>query len=207
MTKPGIIAVKKTVNFVVLHPQIMTTLSNFIDRIANWKTLVFLLVLYVSFPAYWLKNAEITINQLAGKSVGPIDLTFGFNPTQTLQMVADYGPEARAYYARTELTTDLAYPLVYSFLLAVALTMLFRNKPYKPFRWLTVLPFTSLIFDYLENATIVSLLTNYPTQSTTVAVLCEVFKLAKWLSFGLVVLFVFYGLFRLISNKIQTSSY
>lgn len=178
----------------------MTTLSKFLDRIANWKTLVFLFILYVSFPAYWFKNAETTINQLAGKPVGPIDLTFGFNPARTLQMVAEYGPEARAYYARTELTIDLIYPIVYSFLLAVILTMLFRNKPYKPFVWVTLLPFLSLIFDYLENATIVTMLNAYPAQSMSVAVLCEVFKLLKWLSFGLTIGFILYGLLRKIAK-------
>ncbi|MCY7356838.1 MAG: hypothetical protein LH609_05100 [Rudanella sp.] len=181
----------------------MTTLIRFPDRIANWKTLVFLLVIYVSFPAYWFKQAETTINQLAGKPVGPIDLTFGFNPNRTRQMVANYGPEARAYYTRTELTTDLIYPIVYSFLLAVVLTMLFRNKPYKPFAWVMLLPFASLIFDYLENATIVTMLQTYPDESIGVAVLCELFKLAKWFSFGLTIVFIFYGLFQLIGRQVQ----
>ena len=168
--------------------------------------MVFLLILYLSFPAYWLKNAEATINQLAGKPVGVIDLTFGYNPARTLQMVANYGPAARTYYARTELTLDVIYPLVYSFLLAVILTLLFRNDADKPFRWV-MLPFASGLFDYLENGAIVGLLTTYPAQSPALAVLCEVAKLAKWLSFGLVVLLILYGLFRLILSKIQTSSY
>jgi hypothetical protein len=94
----------------------MRSFTSFLDRIANWKTLLFLLVLYVSFPAYWLKNAEATMNRLAGKTIGPIDLTFGFNPTRTLAMVADYGPAGRAYYTSVELTTDLIYPIVYSML-------------------------------------------------------------------------------------------
>ena len=160
----------------------MTTLITFLNRVANWKTLVFLLVVYLSFPAYWLKNAEATINQLAGKPVGVIDLTFGFDPARTLRMVADYGPAARACYAQTELTVDVAYPLVYSLLFAVILTLLFRDRPYKPFRWVTLLPVTTLLFDYLENAAIVGLLTGYPAQSPTLAMLCEVAKLLKWLS-------------------------
>ncbi|TAE30823.1 MAG: hypothetical protein EAZ91_09360 [Cytophagales bacterium] len=181
----------------------MTTLVRILNKIANWKTLVILFILYVSFPAYWLKNAGDRINQLAGKPIGPIDLTFGFDPTRTLQMVAEYGPEARAYYTRTELTTDLIYPIVYSLLLAVILTMLFRNKPYKPFAWVTLLPFASLLFDYLENATIVTMLSTYPSQSMPVAVLCEVFKLAKWLSFGLSMGFVLYGLFLWIGTRMK----
>ncbi len=183
------------------------TLFNFLNRIASWKSLAILLLLYVSFPAYWLKNAEATINQLAGKPVGVIDLTFGYNPARTLQMVTDYSPAARTYYARTELTLDAVYPLVYSFLFAVILTLLFRNEADRPFRWVTLLPFVSGLFDYFENVAIVGLLTTYPAQSPTLAVLCEVAKIAKWLSFGLVIILIGYGLFRLMLSKIQTSLY
>ncbi len=179
----------------------MTALTTFLNRIANWKTLVFLLAAYVSFPAYWLKNAEATINQLAGKPIGPIDLTFGFNPNRTLQMVADYGPEARAYYTRVELTIDIIYPIVYALLFAVILTLLFRNKSYKPFAWATLLPFVSQLFDLLENATIVGLLTTYPAQSPVLAILCELVKLIKWLSFAGIIVFILYGLFKLVSVR------
>lgn len=180
----------------------MTTLTNFLNRIANWKTLVLLVITYVSFPVYWLKNAEATIDQLAGKVIGPIDLTFGFDPARTLAMVAGYGPAARSFYVRTELTTDLIYPVVYSFLFAVILTMLFH---YRPNRWVALLPFVSLVFDYLENAAIVTLLTNYPVQSMTVAVLCEVFKLIKWLSFGMTIGLILYGLVLRILGRRDSS--
>jgi hypothetical protein len=168
----------------------MISLLHLLHRIANWKTLIVLLALYVSFPAYWLTNAEATINQLAGKPIGPIDLTFGINPARTLAMVAEYGPAARAFYARTELTLDLIYPLVYSWLLAVLLMMLFRNKTNR----LILLPFFTLVADYLENIAIVTLLTTYPTQSIAVAVLCELVKVAKWLSFGGSIVLIGYGL-------------
>ncbi len=175
-----------------------------LDRFANWKILLLLLAVYVSFPAYWLKNAEATINQLAGKTIGPVDLTIGFDPARTLGMIADYGPVARSYYTRVELTIDLIYPLVYSFLFAVVLTLLFRGRAYKLFRWVTLLPFVSLLFDYLENATIVGLLSSYPSQSYPLVVLCEIFKLVKWLSFGLVVGLIVYGrLIRLLINAMQ----
>lgn len=169
----------------------MTILYSFLNRIANWKVLLLLLAAYVSFPAYWLKNAEATINQLAGRPMGPIDLTMGYNPARTLAMVAGYGPAARAAYARVELTIDVMYPVVYSLLFAVILTMLFRHRA---IRWVALLPLVALVFDYLENATIVTLLTSYPTQSATVAVLCEVFKLVKWLSVGVMAGLVVYGL-------------
>ncbi len=186
-------------------PRTMNNLNRFIDRIANWKTLILLLTVYVSFPAYWFKNAGATINQLAGKAIDPIDLTFGFNPARTLRMVADYGPAARAYYTRIELTTDLLYPIVYSLLLAVVLTLLFRRKSYKPFSWVALLPFVGMFFDYLENATIVGMLNHFPGQSYPLAALCEIFKMGKFLIFGLSMALILYGLVRLILGKRQVS--
>lgn len=182
----------------------MNSLIRALDRFTNWKSFLILLAVYASFPAYWLKNAAATISQLAGKHSDPIDLTMGFNPARTLAMIADYGPNARAYYARVELTVDVAYPIVYALLFAVILTLLFRGKAYKPFGWVTLLPFVSLLFDYLENATIVGLLTSYPQQSYGLAVLCEIFKLGKWLTVALIIGLMLYGVIRLISGRRQT---
>jgi hypothetical protein len=175
----------------------MKTFSQFIERIANGKLLILLFLIYAIFSGYILKNAEEKINQLAGKTVGVIDLTFGFNPQKTLQMVADYGDAAREYYAKTEMTTDVLYPIVYTLLFCIILTLLFRNKTYKPFSFINLLPFAALVFDFLENITIVTLLKSFPNTSETVAFLCEIFKMMKWLSFGLIILFVLYGLLKL----------
>ena len=187
-------------------PGLTSPMSSFVrtlDRLANWKTFLLLLTLYVSFPAYWLKNAEATINRLAGKNIGPVDLTIGFSPARTLSMIADYGPAARAYYTRAELTTDLIYAVVYALFFAVVLTLLFRDRIYKPFKWVTLLPFLCLLFDYLENATIVALLSSYPGQSYALAVLCEIFKLVKWLSFVLAMGLILYGLARWLIEAVQ----
>ena len=129
----------------------MNALSLFFDRIANWKVLLLIIAIYISFPAYFLKDAETRINILAGKTLGPIDLTMGFTPERTLQMVAEYGDEARAYYATVESTIDLVYPITYAFLFGVILTLVYRKKRYKPFPYVNILPFVALIFDYLEN--------------------------------------------------------
>jgi hypothetical protein len=186
--------------------KLMKTLSQFLNRIANAKLLILLFLIYAIFPAYFLKNAEEKINQLAGKKIGVIDLTIGFNPQKTYQMVADYGDEARAYYAQTEVTTDVIYPIVYALLFGVILTLLYRNKAYKPFSWINLLPFVALIFDYLENICIVSLLQNYPSQSLNTATFCEVFKMLKWVSFGISVVLILYGLIRLLLTKVSKNT-
>ena len=181
----------------------MKHISNFINRIANWKSFLLFLALYVLFAGYFLKNAEDKINALAGKSVGVIDLTFGYNPSGTLAMIADYGEAARAYYARTEMTTDLLFPIVYAFLLGIALALLYRSTSYV---WFCIIPFYCLLFDYLENITIVILLTTFPQQYVSVAILCEIFKLIKWLLFGATILLVVVGVFVRVTKRTRLTS-
>jgi hypothetical protein len=176
----------------------MTTISNFLLRIANWKTLAAFFAAYLLFVGLILKNAETRINELAGKTVGVIDLTFGFHPQRTLQMVADYGEVGRAFYARTEMTADVAYPLVYAFFFGIIMTLLYRGTRYAR---LNVLPFAALLFDYAENVNIVTLLHTFPQQSMTVATFCEVFKCLKWLTFAAIILLTVAGLVSKLLNR------
>lgn len=181
----------------------MKTLSNLLNRISNWKTLLIFFAIYMFFNAYLLKNAEGKINSLSGKTIGVIDLTMGFDTQKTLGMVAAYSPEARDFYAKTELTTDVIYPIVYAFFFGIILTLLFKGKSYSPHPIGNILPFISLAFDYLENITIVNLLQTYPTQNETVALFCEIFKLVKWASFAFIIGLILYGLIRLAISKLK----
>lgn len=45
---------------------------------------------------------------------------------------------------------------------------------------------------------------SYPQQSHALAVLCEIFKLAKWLTVALSIGLMLYGVIRLISGRRQT---
>ncbi|WP_028665202.1 hypothetical protein [Runella zeae] len=186
----------------------MNRLASFLNHISNWKTLLVLVILYLPFPTYFFKNAEEKINLLAGQAIGPIDLTIGFTPKRTLQMVEAYGVRGREYYANVQMTLDVVYPLVYTLLLAVTLTLLYRKKKYAPFTYINLLPFVVLVFDYLENGMIVLLLKNFPEQSYTVAAFCEVFKSIKWFSALICLLLIIYGSLKILpkSKKMKDSS-
>ena len=177
--------------------------SKLLDRIANWPVLVLLLAMYSLFAGYLLPQAEQRMNALAGKALGPIDLTFGINPERTLRMVADYGPAGRAYYATTEMTFDVVYPLIYSLLFAVVLTMLYRTAAAPVLHRIQLLPVAALLLDLLENATIVTLLNTYPGQSQPVAMVCEVVKLLKWVVAGLLLTLVLAGLVRRLLPRLS----
>lgn len=179
----------------------MKAISKFFISIANWKTLLFFLALEMLFNSYILPNAAKEINSLCNnQSPGPIDLTFGFNPEKSLSMISQYSEAAKKVYARTEMTKDVLYPIVYTFLFAIILSLLFKNTP---LALVNVLPMISGIFDLLENSMIVSLLYSYPNNSHGQAVLLEIFKLLKWISTGFVIFLILYGLIKkyIISKK------
>ncbi|GAB3941538.1 hypothetical protein GCM10028805_04820 [Spirosoma harenae] len=182
----------------------LTTLSAFFYRIASWKTLLLALVLYIPFPAYVFKNLEAEMNALAGKEIGPIDLLVGYKPAKIIQMVGDYGPDARALYATGELTDDIAYPLIYTFLFCIILSLLFRNRTFTPFQLVNILPLAVWGFDLLENISIVYLLKSYPQLSEGIASLCSILTNLKWASFAVVVGLVLYGLVRLAVARQRT---
>ena len=170
----------------------MYPISNYLQVLANRKYLLIFLLVFLSFPLYFFKNVQSRIDELNGGATTAIDITFGFNPQRTLNAVAGYTDAARAFYARTEMTTDLVYPMVYAFLFGIILTMLFNGQSMVRAQ---LLPFLSMLFDYAENICIVSLLYSYPQQSLYLATFCEIFKMLKWISLASVFVFFLYGLF------------
>ena len=181
----------------------LRSLSAWFYRIASWKTFLLGLVLYIPFPAYFFKNLEAQMNAFAGKAIGPIDLLmFEFNPQKILQMVADYGPEGRAIYAQGEMTLDIVYPFIYTFLFSVILSLLYRNKSYAPFLLVNIVPVFFIFFDFLENACIIYLLNTYPDASLSVATLCSILSNIKWAGLVIELGLAVYGLIRLLLQAV-----
>lgn len=183
----------------------MKVFISFLNRIASYSSLAIVTLIYISFPAYFLKNAEARINELSGKTVGVIDLTMGYNPVRTISMLHDYSPDARAYYASVESSVDVVYPLVYAFFFAIILVLLYRKNRFGVPDWIVVLPFVAQVFDYIENYFIVKLLTQFPTISDTNVALCETAKFIKWAVFFVILLLVLYGVVRNIVQRFSQS--
>lgn len=180
-----------------------SSLAAFFYGIASWRTLLLGALLYIPFPAYIFRSMGERMNVFAGRAVQPIDVLIGYDPARIQQMVTTYGHDGRAAYAQGELTADLAYPLIYTFLLCIILSLLYRNRSYAPFRLVNVLPVGILFFDLLENSCIIFLLTRYPQTSATVASLCSVFTNVKWAVALVVIVLVLYGLVRLALDRRQ----
>lgn len=113
----------------------------------------------------------------------PLDLLFYYTPETAYSMIESYGEEGRAAYRLFELTTDLAWPVVYTLTLSLVISWLFqgRSGPAPKARILNLLPFGAWLFDLLENALIVAMLSVYPERPAMLAWAASAFTMAKWI--------------------------
>jgi hypothetical protein len=166
-----------------------------LQTLAHARPLAILTLFYVLFPAVILPAAEAQLKAYSG-GFGPIDLLFGYTPAQVFEMVAAYGEEGRAFYRTLELTLDVIYPIAYTMFFSALLTaVLPRAFPHRPAaHHLALLPLPAFLIDMAENIGIVTMLSQYPTQSETVAQISSLLTTAKWLWFGAIILTLLIGL-------------
>ena len=184
----------------------LTSLNNWLVKNAKgWLILAFMGLFFlfnlVVMPSWkkWLGGGTT--------NVGSIDLTIAVSPATLFNMLAAYGEQGRIVYRIFVLTADIAYPIIYSIFLGLAITFLFRRIFPLESAWqkLNLLPFAALLFDVLENLGIVALLTTYPVQITWLAVVTIIINFIKWVCAGGSTLLVLAGLigWLLISLKVK----
>lgn len=150
---------------------------------ANTKNtiLLFGLVLlfnFLIFPLSYRINPELTL----------LDVQISYSPEKAYDILEKFSETERENYLLAELTVDLVYPIIYSFLLCFIIFLVFKNQTLAKF------PFLILIFDYIENFGIVTLIYNYPEKLIILAWITGIATSIKWLLVGVSVIIIMYGL-------------
>lgn len=124
------------------------------------------------------------------QQTGMLDTRLSYSPAEAYQALEAYGPTGRAQYVRTTALLDFVFPVIYGLLLGLlAARGLARAFPGKPrMGWLALLPLAALLFDWLENGSVLALLLTYPQRLDGLAAAAGVFTLLKWITFVLSVL-------------------
>lgn len=154
----------------------------FYQRATGWIVLG-LLAVYIVFPAYLLPRAERTIEAAAGANVKILDLQMGFSSAADYATLLEpFGEVGRAVYRQTELTIDIAYPIVYglfwAFLIAWLLKRYHSSKP--QWHWLVMIPLLGSFSDFIENALIVGAIQAFPNINSAHATILSTFTNIKF---------------------------
>ena len=143
-------------------------------KLATGKNILILLALFLL--------ANFVVVPLVYPKFQTLDLVNGYTSTRAYELISSYGEQGRQTYAIIEITLDLIYPLVTGLLFSLLTLYSFQHgfPNQKWTHWLALLPFTVMIFDFLENTSILILLLEYPRQLSGLASIASFFTTAKY---------------------------
>jgi hypothetical protein len=161
--------------------------------------LLALLVALVGFAVLTLPGAE------AASGGRALDAMLFYAPDEAFSILASYGDAGRVWIRTYYLTVDIVNPILYSLLFGLLLSWLFQRgfKPASRMQTLNVLPVGAAVFDLLENACIVGMLSVYPAQPRIVAWLATGCTMIKGCFLCLSLLLVLVGLVRVAMNRFR----
>ena len=164
--------------------------------------LVFVMLLLDTFFMGFIMPLISNLLKEGTRAQQPMDLLFFSTPGKLFSIARSYGEFGRAFYRSVELTVDIIYPIVYTLALGLFISWLFQRgfKVDSKMQKLNIVPVGAWLFDLLENLGIVTLLSTFPAQITTVAWLTTIFTMVKWTFAGLSMLLIVIGLVMAAKN-------
>ncbi|MBT3338519.1 MAG: hypothetical protein HN855_14635 [Anaerolineae bacterium] len=160
-----------------------TKLLTLFEKWANWKNILALFALQMLFNLVIMPSASSSDTH----DIPILDLQFFYTPQRAYEIISAYTPELRQAAAMTRLTLDIIYPIVYGLMLTLLLVVTFR-RAFPNFRFADAavfLPWSGVLFDYLENFGLATMYLSYPTEFYTLAWITSVFTALKWTLIGL----------------------
>jgi hypothetical protein len=177
----------------------------------NGRTLLFLFVPLLLFYLLLFNGRSQFLTQMVhqknpNETSSPIiDTWFAYPPDRLFRVIGELGDSGRQFYALTEVSADLVFPMLYTsflfILLALLLPKAFEDSPLM--QSLQRLPLLVFLFDYSENCGLFYLLMVYPLRPVTIAWITSAFTSLKTLVFCACLLMILAGLVMMAINAIR----
>lgn len=160
-------------------------MKRLILKYASLKSFLLLLGLvllfnFVVFPSLYPANDQLEL----------LDTQIAYSPQKAYTILGEYTATERQTYLVAELTADLIYPILYALSLSFALFLVYKNERLAQF------PFWIIVFDYVENFGIASILIYFPHRLPALVHIASMATSIKWILVALTVAFIIYGIVR-----------
>lgn len=159
-----------------------TNISNFFYRISTGWVVLASLMVFLLFIIFALPSQSSGGDQISGEPKIP-DLSFYYSADDLYRIAQELGDTGRADYIYARFTFDLVWPLVYAAFLVTSISWIFgrRLSIQGTARFVNLVPFLGMVFDYLENISTSLVMLRFPSNTPLVASLAGLFTLSKWL--------------------------
>ena len=154
-------------------------------RLQRWATdrnILILLLMFIIFNAVVLPPV---IDGFASMShgAGLVDLLDSYTPDALYAHLASFEPAGRQLYILHELTLDVVYPLLSALMFSLIIAYLLKRAGPIPgaLQYLALVPLVEMLDDFLENSSLVTILTSFPARLDALAAAANVFTVGKWI--------------------------
>lgn len=157
------------------------TLSERLHRSATGRNIAIFAALMALFAVVIVPLVQAKVEAYSG-GTSLVDLKMSYTPQTLYMMIASYGDAGRSLYRGFAASGDLLYPVVYSLLLALLLSWLIQRSRLSSSKlaMLNVVPLGGMVFDWLENAHVITLLSLYPEEYPAFAKTASICTSLKW---------------------------
>lgn len=164
----------------------VTRFSDLLIRQANgWNLLIFFVLFILTTSVIFPLMSSLI--ESPAEELGSIDTQLYYTPQEFYEIIEPYGDQGRRVYALSHLTADILFPLVYAFFFGLLIAYVFQ-RTFPTDSWvqrLNLAPFVLLIFDLIENLSVVILLLAYPAQLLGLARFTGIITSVKWILAGI----------------------
>jgi len=147
--------------------------------------IVLLVIIEILFGVFLPKGDNAQMIDISGVSTGKA----------VYEIIEKYDDSIRQGYIIGALTLDLIFPIVYTLLFAFLLFLFWGKSK------LAILPLLQMIFDYLENGSVVIMLSAWPTRLEWLASTTVIFSMIKWALAGITSVLIIVGGIRFLIKR------
>lgn len=162
-------------------------MKDFLAHFSTNKNISLLFVLFLGF------NLWILPSMMPGEK--PLDLEIFYTSDEAYAKINRFTPQIRESYRMGLMVSDMVYPLVYGALFSFLIFRLWQNEK------LVIFPLGILLFDVIENISIINILILFPEKSHFWGSLAGISTAIKWTFSALTILVVLSGIGKKIFLK------
>ena len=188
----------------LIKPLLVSRLSHFFYQNSGLVIAVFFTIIFIGY-LFLIMMGKAAGFELADGNMKSLGTSFGFNHADIIAFLATRTDEMITAYINFNKVWDTLFGLIYGLMYVVWMSVLF--KPYaQKVGFLNLLPFSQVLFDWLENYALASLANQYLIDgliSSQIAKLASVFCMFKWVCSGFTFTLILMGIILMIAQAIK----
>jgi len=183
---------------------LISRVSRFFYAKSNLKTALLATALFIGY-LFFVLTAQGKAFAVANSAVKSLGTSLGFGQAEILAFLSERSDQMISAYINFNLVWDNLFGLIYGVMYVVWVSVLFKPHSQR-FGILNLLPFGQVVFDWLENASLVALSNQFladGTISSSTALLASTFSAIKWVFSLLVYLVILVGIVIRIAGALK----